>query len=254
MYPFLNIGGLRIPMYGLCIVFGIFCAAVLALGLQKRRGRSPENLMITAGCGILFGMIGSKTMYLLVSCPFSELVRMLASGDLTSLGNSGFVFYGGLLLGIPGALLGTQLAKCPAGEVEGVLSLCVPLCHGFGRLGCFCAGCCYGAPVESWPGVVYTHPVGGAPTGIPLFPVQLLEAGICWGIFGCLLAVYRKGREGWVLPLYLLSYSIARFALEYLRFDGVRCVWAGFSTSQFISIALFSAGAVLLWLRRMKKQ
>lgn len=250
MFPFLKIGPLKIPMYGLCIVAGIFCAGLLALGLQKRRGRSPEDLLIVAGCGILFGMIGSKTLYLLVTYSPEELGALFSQGVLAALGNSGFVFYGGLLLGIPGALLGSRLAKCPVREVEGVLSLCVPLCHGFGRLGCFCAGCCYGAPVEGWPGVAYTCPVGGAPAGIPLFPVQLLEAGICWAIFGGLLVLFRKGREAWVLPVYLLTYSTARFGLEYLRFDGIRGIWAGLSTSQLISIALFLTGGVLLCLRK----
>ena len=45
------------------------------------------------------------------------------------------------------------------------------------------------------------------------------------------------------MPVYLLSYAVIRFVLEYFRYDAERGVYFGLSTSQWISIVLF-LGAV----------
>ncbi|MBQ1715424.1 MAG: prolipoprotein diacylglyceryl transferase, partial [Firmicutes bacterium] len=51
------------------------------------------------------------------------------------------------------------------------------------------------------------------------------------------------------LDVYLLSYSILRFLLEFLRGDASRGIILGLSTSQWISIAVFLV--ILIRRRRM---
>ncbi|MFQ9484187.1 MAG: prolipoprotein diacylglyceryl transferase family protein [Lachnospira sp.] len=51
----------------------------------------------------------------------------------------------------------------------------VALAQGFGRIGCFLAGCCYGRETTAAWGI--TFPADSmAPSGIKLIPTQLLSA------------------------------------------------------------------------------
>ena len=60
----------------------------------------------------------------------------------------GFVFYGGLLGGLFGIYLGGKILKIPVWEYAQNTIPVIPLAHGFGRLGCLMAGCCYGVPYD----------------------------------------------------------------------------------------------------------
>ena len=130
----------------------------------------------------------------------------------------------------------------------------VPLMHAFGRLGCFCAGCCYGMPFPAPLGLSFdASPV--APHGVTLFPVQLLEAFLNLIIFGVLLLYARKPRgRGKIIGLYMSAYAVMRFLLEFLRFDAERGGFWGLSTSQWISLILLPIGLYLLLTNKNKKQ
>ncbi len=67
----------------------------------------------------------------------------------------------------------------------------LPLGHAFGRIGCFFAGCCYGI---SWKhGFVYHSTVGFTPIGVPLLPIQLIEAGTLLVLFAVQLFLFCIG-------------------------------------------------------------
>ena len=122
----------------------------------------------------------------------------------------------------------------------------VPLVHAFGRIGCFCGGCCYGIPFDPPIGIAFTNsPV--APNGIPLFPVQLVEAGLNFLLFFFLLWFAGKPRpQGRILGAYVIAYAVIRFVLEFLRYDYERGILWVFSTSQWISLILLPIGIWLL--------
>jgi len=128
----------------------------------------------------------------------------------------------------------------------------VALAQGFGRLGCFMAGCCYGAETDSVLGIIF--PEGGmAPAGVKLWPTQLFSAGGDFLIAGILLATYRKlPHKGDGGALYLLLYAVGRFFVEFFRGDQRGAVGA-LSTSQFISIFIFAAAIGLLLYNRRRK-
>lgn len=93
--------------------------------------------------------------------------------------------------------------------------------------------------------MVFPSPL--APPGVALFPVQLLEAVLNILLFAGLFTYSRRPRKpGQVLGLYLASYGIMRFGLEYLRYDAVRGMALGLSTSQWISLALAPVGVLLI--------
>ena len=154
----------------------------------------------------------------------------------------GFVFYGGLF----GALLMMwRYCRKYSADFEACSSLfaaAAPLFHVFGRIGCFFAGCCYGVEVP-W-GYAFSHSIG-APNGIPLMPVQLIESALNILIFITVLMYQRKKRQPYTaLKLYLSCYAVIRFALEFFRGDEIRGRFLIFSTSQWISAAVL---IVCIW-------
>jgi phosphatidylglycerol:prolipoprotein diacylglycerol transferase len=153
----------------------------------------------------------------------------------------GFTFYGGLLGG--GAAL---LALCIAKRWRLLDTLdqfapAVAIGHGFGRIGCFFAGCCHGAP---------SGPVWGA-LGCRTVPVQLMEAGCCFAIGAVLLAVARQPARcpGRLTAAYLITYGLCRLATERLRGDyrGEIAIgdWTINSPSSAIAAAMILVGGMV---------
>ena len=130
-----------------------------------------------------------------------------------------------------------------------VLIQLVPLVHGFGRVGCFLMGCCYGVPSRF--GIAFTcSPI--APNGVRLLPVQLIEAAGEGALFFAFTRPGAQRRGGqWMLGVYLASYGVLRFLLEFFRGDDYRGFLGALSLSQVISIATLVFAAYLL--NRAKK-
>ena len=119
------------------------------------------------------------------------------------------------------------------------------LAHGFGRIGCFLTGCCYGRECSSL-GIAFAHSEI-APNGVPLFPVQLVEAACVLGLSLVLASMARRGRPGReMLAVYLISYGALRFILEFFRGDGYRSFLLGLSVSQLIAVCTVLFAAFLL--------
>lgn len=135
--------------------------------------------------------------------------------------------------------------------VAGICTPAIPLFHAFGRIGCFFAGCCWGVECEG--GLAFPLSIA-APNGVPLFPVQLLEAGCNALLFFFLHKAAGWLRENWLLlPLYLACYGTVRFLLEFLRGDPSRGIWL-LSTSQWLALAaIFVGGLYLLCGKAAKK-
>ena len=161
----------------------------------------------------------------------------------------GFVVYGGIVCGLGAAYLYCRKRSLPFLRWVDCFIPCVALAQGFGRIGCFLAGCCFGKPTESFLGV--TFPAGSmAPAGIPLWPVQLFSAAGDFLLAGALLLLEKKRRgDGLLAGAYLLLYSIGRFLIEFLRADPRGAVGT-LSTSQFIALFTAAAGAAILILRK----
>ena len=134
----------------------------------------------------------------------------------------------------------------------------VALAQGFGRIGCFLAGCCYGIETECPIGIVFSHS-DFAPNGVRLMPTQLMSSIFDFIHFAVLVLWAKKAKkaDGQVAALYMIIYSVGRFLIEYVRGDAERGSVGPLSTSQFISLFIFALGVFLMiWLpkRAGKKQ
>ncbi len=245
MMPFVNLFGRMIPSYGLSMAAGMVLACLLAVVRLTRAKLAWEPFAIIAACTVGLGLFGAGVMYMLVTYPVQEIIRLMREGQFGLL-MGGAVFYGGLIGGGAGSYLGSRIARVSLWTYEPAIVPALPLAHAFGRLGCFCAGCCYGIPAPPPLGIAFLHPLSDAPAGQPLLPVQLLEAGANIAVCVLLLLFFQKKRRPAAgLLLYLMMYSLLRFLLEYLRYDAIRGHLLDLSTSQWVSLLMFSGAAVL---------
>ena len=246
MHLYINIMGVRLPSYGLMIVLGITAANLIAAFRLRKRQSEFDDFVIMECYGALGGMLGAKLLYLIISAKWIEWKRIGEHSYLKGLLQGGFVFYGGLLGGILAVRIAENLHHIRFKELLCEFIFLVPLVHGFGRIGCFLAGCCFGIPYHG-PLAVTFPKESFAITGIRLFPVQLTEAVFLFGLAFWLSGVKpRKGRSQ--IKMYLVSYGVGRFHLEFLRYDAIRGGFGGLSSSQWISIiiVLFVMGEGIL--------
>ena len=251
VFPFLQIGSLCLPMYGLFIVLGTAAGVGIAM-LRARRTDIPVQdicfCAVYAGVGVF---VGAKLLYLLTILPqlYNALPTLLRHPEtISALLGHGFVFYGGLIGAVIGVRAYTRRYRLKFWAMTDHLIVSVPLIHAFGRLGCFCAGCCWGRPMAPPLGLYFTaSPV--APHDMALFPVQLLEASLNLVLFFMLLAYASKPRKPAVVTTaYVCAYGIQRFVLEFFRADAARGVFLGLSTSQWISLLLIPAAFFALYI------
>ncbi len=228
---------LKVPAYGFLIALGIVLSNILIFLIRNTKALDFDNVLILEGYAMLGGMIGSKLLYLIISAPQIDWSRITDLIYLQSLMNKGFVFFGGLIFGLFAVFLAYKIHKIPAIEYLEKIIFIIPLTHAFGRIGCFCAGCCYGIPYSGWASVVFPKN-SFAPSGVPLLPIQLIESTCLFILAFTLFVLILKNKEKYSIYIYIVSYSIIRFILEFFRYDYIRGQFGGFSTSQWISLLL----------------
>lgn len=244
-----SIGPFTIYGYGLMIAIG-FCSAYLACEFRaKKQKLDPELLFGILVCSLVGGLAGAKVLYWITRWKdILENPKILL--DIAD----GFVVYGGIIGGVLVAALYLLKKKAPFWRYFDLVMPSVALAQGFGRLGCFLSGCCYGKETDSWIGMAF-HDSQYAPNGVDLIPTQLISSGLNFLNFVILvlLTKHRKG-DGQIGALYLIFYSVGRFLMEYFRGDLIRGTVGSVTTSQFISIFMFIIGVVLLVIRNGKFQ
>lgn len=251
MHTYFHIGSLTIPAYGMMISSGLIIANIIAYYVIKKTGLNIYDLLILEAYGVLGAFLGAKILCLIVSYKDIEWNRFFEPDYFNQLMSGGFVFYGGLI----GALLlifaAGRFHKLDAPKYLTTLVFMIPFMHGFGRIGCFLAGCCYGIPYDGFGAVVF--PEGSfAPANIPMFPVQLVEAFLLIILSAVIFIMRMKYNSEYTVEVYLVAYAIIRFILENLRYDDVRGHIGFLSTSQLISILMIAVAIFSFVVRRKK--
>lgn len=254
MYPYWNVFGRRIGLYGVCMALAFLGVAMLSAWQGKKKGIAPEAVAVLAATALGMALLCGKLLYIAVTYPLSQIWTWLRKGDLRFLTDGGIVFYGGLLGGILGAYSGSKIIRQPLAALEDVVAPYIPLGQALGRIGCTLAGCCYGIPYEGVGALHYRNSLFGLSPEQGYFPVQPLEAVLDVGICLYLLWYRRRQRRTWDLIFMELSlYALIRFCLEFLRGDSIRGGLWIFTTSQWISLAIMATALIRICLIKRKK-
>ena len=233
----LTIGPVTIHGYGLMIGLGVMAALLLGDYRAKKFGLNGDHIYGMTFSAVILGFVAARILFII-----TEWENFLQN-PMQYLAGAGFVVYGGI---IGGALTIYGFCKIKKIDMLSYLDLMIPsvaLAQGFGRIGCFLAGCCYGKETDSFLGVVFTNS-DFAPNGVKVLPTQLFMAGGDLIIMAILLwYAAKRPMRGRTSALYLILYSIGRFVIEFLRNDDRGTVGA-LSTSQFIAIFTLLAGVL----------
>lgn len=255
MYPILiKIGPVTIHTYGFMIAVGFLIALWLAARQAKKQGLSQDKLIDLAFYCLLAAIIGSRLFFIFTNWGYFRD----HPADMVKIWEGGLVFYGGLICAVPAALWFIRRAGLPLWKTFDIFAPSIALGHAIGRLGCFCAGCCYGKPAEGLPwAVIFSDPHSLAVRGVPLHPSQIYEsAGELLNFL--ILITFRKRQtfDGQLFWLYVMNYAVVRSVVELFRGDEVRgFILPGISISQGISLLLFASAAfMLLKLKKKSRQ
>jgi len=232
MLRYLDIGNNNfIPSYNLFVGLGI-AMAMLFLQYQKpfktKTEKEKHKIHLSLIVSILLGFIGA-----FIFDAYSQNIAL----TFDNLNQIGLTFLGGLLSGLMVFVICLKLASLPVLPTLNILALPFCIAHFFGRLGCFMAGCCFGSPTKSFMGV--TFPIESLPHNhyhelTKIHPTQLYESAFVL----CLFIFFTKFKPKNQFYIYILTYSIFRFIIEFIRADDRGTVLSQdtFSPSQIISL------------------
>ncbi len=243
MYPYDIFLGM--DLYSLLMVAGVI-VCMLFIRLQGDRRGLPgrlQNLVLI--CTVTAVVLGYGAAVLT-----QAFYNYRANGTFEVVNNTGATFYGGLIGGAGAFILLYFVAGrflFPGREhvaffrdVSDLAAPCITVAHGFGRLGCLMAGCCYGARTDAWYGIEMVK------LGYKVIPVQLFEAIFLFILSGILLCLFLR-RKPYLMPSYMIAYALWRFVAEMMRDDYRGETVVNFLTpSQFISVLLLVGGLALL--------
>ena len=234
MYPHIHFSianhYFAMPTFALAAFVGsIFTLFYIYARSQKFQLEFGDLLKVIA-VALVFGAIGSRALFLLTRLP--NLASNFSSQNLINfLTHGGIVFYGGLL----GVLLAIKVfAKYKKQNAETLFQIAapaIPLFHGFARIGCLLGGCCFGRPLGQPFALTST-------IYFERLPVPLLESIFNFVLFIILFVVEKRNSQVGLIKIYLVSYAVFRFIIEFLRGDLTRGIFWGLSTSQWISLAI----------------
>lgn len=249
MLPYISVFGTELDTYSLMAILGLLVAGfIFCRRIAEERPEDNEAVYLLlviafgmyAGGHVLFFITQAEHWHLLAEAENAEKF-----GEILSSLSGGSVFYGGLIAAFSLGVLYLKLRRVPCEVYMDSAALFAPVFHGFARIGCLLAGCCYG--VESGFGL----PLGE----VLRFPVQLLESACNFAIAALIFFILKKGvLKGKVFYLYLALYAAVRFFDEFLRGDEIRGFILGLSTSQFISIFVEAFALAMLIIPIIKKK
>src|ERR1700722_781963 len=275
MIPFLHLGPLSIPTFGLSVACAMLAAYFVLRADLARRGiadfKSGEaETLVASPC--LAGFVGAK-LYHLLETPsefFADPIGLLFSPY-------GFAWFGGLLAGFATfAFVASRLVKRRAAEGKSFSFLSIldagspaaALGYGIGRIGCFLSGDGdYGIPTSLPWGMAF--PNGLVPTTARVHPTPIYELIVACGIAWILWRMGSPSRiqprkngnlgigqaagaqPGQVFAMYLILTGIARFLVEFIRINPRS--FFGLSNAQAAGGFSALAGIALYFLLRKKK-
>ncbi len=200
-----------------------------ALVFWLLRGRYKINGSMVA-CSLMLNFL------LIIFC--AKLYTVILSGFRTDFLRAGLASIGGML----GLVIGVLLFNFIYGQQKDkfILSyvIVLPLLYSISKIGCFLAGCCHGIPYEGPFSVQYHNKLFKTEA---IFPVQLLESVVFFGIFLAAFLLSKKAAALCTTGVVLILCAVSKFLIEYLREEHIGKI---ITPNQVICVIFIVLGAV----------
>ncbi len=246
MYPYEIFPGF--DFYALFYLLALVSAILILRLMGDRLGWEAKVYNLALGSTVAAIIVGYAASIITQS-----VYDWIKTGDFRL--GTGMTFYGGLTGGILSFLAvyflagrrvcaddGLHITTLP--QLADVAACCVTFAHATGRIGCLFAGCCHGERTDAWYGIYHVN------LGYKAVPTQLFESVFLYALFAvCAVLTLRGVRR--VHTLYLVSYGVWRFVIEFFRGDdrGGSFI-SGLTPSQLSAILFVAVGIVLYCIER----
>jgi phosphatidylglycerol:prolipoprotein diacylglycerol transferase len=251
MHPLLTVlelGERQVPIgsYGVLLCLALVCVAACSLRVAHRLALDLGSAIAVLGITVLAGFVGAWALHALVQwARLGSFLRALAEPGLSVMGALAF---GACALAYGARRLGLDGSRWLAHALPGLL-----VAFAIGRVGCLLGGCCFGAEASLPWAIHYTHPLApAAASAIARHPVPAYEA-LALVMLAVAVHALPRGATALRIGVALGGYCAARFALELVRADDVRGVWAsGPSTAQVMCLIAALVWPTWVWLPRVR--
>lgn len=223
MHPVLfTLGPIQIRFYGLMYVVAIVVGYFLLKSEVRRKEMdlTPDEVMNLIFWVVLGGIVGARIYYVAFNWEYYSPDWK----EIAAIWHGGLAIHGGILGGLLGGFIYTRKKKVPFLCAADAVAPCLILGQAFGRFGNFMNGDAHGLPTRMPWGIVFPP---GSIAGeqfphTPLHPTMLYEMVINLAIFFLLWKIRKRpARDGFIISLYLILYSIGRFIVSYFRADSL---------------------------------
>jgi phosphatidylglycerol:prolipoprotein diacylglycerol transferase len=255
MLPFLHLGPLTIPTFGLMVAVALIVSAyILQADLNRRRPQltrmgctfHPDEGFVIIGIAGIAGIVGARLYHVLESpreffaAPWGQLFSRF-----------GFAWFGGLIGGIVALLFLARRLRLPWLLFFDVCAPAAAVGYAVGRIGCLLSGDGdYGIPTTLPWGMSF--PSGVVPTSQRVHPAPLYEffifLAIAWVLWRLGAAQLRQSFSpmlsgGGIFAAYLILTGVARFLIEFIRINPRS--FFGMTNAQAASLVSILLGGVL---------
>jgi phosphatidylglycerol:prolipoprotein diacylglycerol transferase len=252
---------LSVRSFGLMVVLGLMVGNHYATRYCRRVGIADEVMANLLLVFIVSLMLGARALYVVVNwAQFSD-----DPFSMFAIHKGGMVYYGSFLGILCGLFVFVRFTKTPAWDLMDVSAIGAAIGMAVGRVGCLLVGDDYGRvcdesfplaikfPTRTEPGSLFGMTISpdngnlaGFMQGKWLHPTQIYMSLNALALFFLLRWIWTKRQfPGQVAAVFFLYYAVSRSVIEHYRGDDLRGFVGTLSTSQFISIFVFIAGAIL---------
>jgi phosphatidylglycerol:prolipoprotein diacylglycerol transferase len=157
--PFTHI---TIKSYGTMMVIGFIAALWVMRRLMKKSHQNPDFITNIAMYALIAGIVGARVFYVI----HHHDLFVGRFWEVFAVWRGGLEFLGGFLCAVVFAWLYLWKQKLPKRLYLDILAIGLMVGLGFGRIGCFLNGCCFGKPANVPWAVTF-------PYGSPAFYSQI---------------------------------------------------------------------------------
>ncbi|NLO94133.1 MAG: prolipoprotein diacylglyceryl transferase [Clostridiaceae bacterium] len=202
---------LDIRWYGLFIAFAMFLSLIIGMKQSKKYNIEEEDLIDMFLVALPFAVIFARLFFVVFT--WDNFKNDLLG--IFRIWEGGLAIYGGLIGAVGAVLLFCKKRKMDVLNLFDFACVYLPLSQAIGRLGNFTNQELYGTYTDLPWGMT-----GSRIGDIPVHPAFLYEFVFNLIIFLILLKLRKNKKvKGSVFATYLMSYSLIRFLLEFIRTD-----------------------------------
>jgi phosphatidylglycerol:prolipoprotein diacylglycerol transferase len=259
-----SIFGLPVYWYGIIITAAVILGIVYAMKNADKVGILPDNVFEIAFWGVLSGVIGARTYYVIFSAESMSL-----RDAITQIRGGGLAIYGGLIGALIGGYLAAKASKVKFAPLADLIGLGFLIGHTVGRWGNFFNQEAFGAPTAGELPWGMTGDIIRMSSEVREKQTELMNDGLAlvhpcflyeslWCLIGFVALHFYMKRfktfDGEIFLLYVVWYGTGRSWIESLRLDSLTA--GGFRVSQVLAIAsaIFALGVFINLKTKLKPE